>query len=178
MNPGPERESVTHREGSGSWTLGLWIGSGLLAVVLIAGLAQRFWPLLHPDAIALAQPEPGCDLHLGACRASFADGATLTLGIRPRPISVMVPLQLDVGIEGLEPSEVEIDFVGVDMNMGFNRVRLVALGDGRYRGQGMLPVCVRAHMIWEARVLLHTARGIMAAPFRFETDRARNSAAG
>jgi len=38
-----------------------------------------------------------------------------------------------------------------------------------FAGTGMLPVCVRARMTWEARVLLHTERGLLAAPFRFDT---------
>jgi len=142
-----------------------------LAVLLIVALVLRLWPLLHPTVVALAQPESPCDLRLGDCRAAFKDGARVTFGILPRSIPIMTPLKLDVRIEAVEPTAVEVDFVGVDMNMGFNRVKLTALGEGRYRGQGMLPVCVRASMIWEARVLLHTSRGIMAAPFRFETRR-------
>jgi hypothetical protein len=32
----------------------------------------------------------------------------------------------------------------------------------------MLPICVRDVMNWEAKVLLDTAEGRMAAPFRFD----------
>jgi hypothetical protein len=35
----------------------------------------------------------------------------------------------------------------------------------------MLPVCVRDRMTWEARVLLHYADGLRAAPFRFDSLR-------
>jgi hypothetical protein len=55
------------------------------------------------------------------------------------------------------------------MNMGFNRVAMQPVESGNYFGAAMLPVCVRARMTWEAKVLLHTASGLMSAPFRFDT---------
>jgi hypothetical protein len=74
-----------------------------------------------------------------------------------------------VRTEGVDPDRVEVDFAGVDMNMGFNRVALKPVGQGTFAGTGMLPVCVRARMTWEARVLLHTDAGLLAASFRFDT---------
>ena len=64
---------------------------------------------------------------------------------------------------------VEVDLQGLDMNMGFNRPKLASLGDGHFRGEGMLPVCVRDAMEWEAKVLVHSDDGLRAAPFRFIT---------
>jgi hypothetical protein len=93
----------------------------------------------------------------------------VTFGIEPRSIPVVKPLTLSVEMEGLEGERVEVDFAGVDMEMGFNRPQLSASGEGRYSGPGMLPVCVREVMEWEARVLIHTQSGILAAPFRFTT---------
>jgi hypothetical protein len=92
-------------------------------------------------------------------------------GIEPGSIPVLEPLTLWVRAQGLDVRGVEVDFAGVDMNMGHNRPRLEAVGPGEFRGGGMLPVCVRARMTWEARVLLRTPRGIWAAPFRFDTVR-------
>jgi hypothetical protein len=62
-----------------------------------------------------------------------------------------------------------VDISGVDMNMGFNRATLTRTGPGEFSGPAMLPVCVRARMTWEAKVLLHTDAGLMAAPYRFDT---------
>ncbi|MFD2111357.1 hypothetical protein [Thiorhodococcus fuscus] len=161
-----------------TWQALLWTASGLASILLVGGLVVRFWPLLHPSLSAVATPEMPCDLHAGPCRAVFSDGGRVTFAIEPASIPVMTPLTLDVAIEGVSASEIEVDFVGVDMNMGFNRVSLTPLGEGRYQGRKLLPVCVRASMTWEARVLLHTAQGIMAAPFRFETQKARPPAGG
>jgi hypothetical protein len=143
----------------------------VLLVSIIAVAVSKGWPLLFPTVAAVAVPDPACDLHQGPCTARFRDGATVQLGIEPSPIPVVTPLNLQVQITGLEPGSVQIDFAGVDMNMGYNRVALRADGAGRYVGEGTLPVCVRERMDWEARVLLETADGLLAAPFRFPTSR-------
>jgi hypothetical protein len=95
----------------------------------------------------------------------------VTLAIEPQGIPVVVPLSIRVDLAGLQALGVELDFAGADMNMGYNRVALESMGDGRYQGKGMLPVCVRDRMTWEAKVLVQTSAGLMVAPFRFETSR-------
>lgn len=147
----------------------LWlIPLGLL--LAIAGVAiYRAQPLLSPEPVVSAPLDPGCDLRSGPCRARFPDGGELTFEIMPRVIPVLVPLQVRVEAEGLEARGMEVDFAGVDMNMGFNRIALTATGKGRYEGEGMLPTCVRNRMLWEAKVLVKTPSGLIAAPFRFET---------
>jgi len=64
---------------------------------------------------------------------------------------------------------VEVDFIGIGMKMGFNRSKLQATGSNSFGGRGVLPVCIRDAMEWEAKVLVHTDKGVMAAPFRFIT---------
>jgi hypothetical protein len=102
-------------------------------------------------------------------------------------------LELQVRIDALPaPRRVEVDFAGFDMDMGYNRVALRPVGSpidqeadqaadqiesqfgrqsGTYTGSGMLPICVRDRMTWEARVLIYLSDGILDAPFRFETKR-------
>lgn len=149
----------------------LWLVlSGLLAA--IAGVAiYKLQPLLSPKPVLSAPLDPGCDLRLGPCTARFPEGGELTFEILPNAIPILVPLTLRVAIQGLQAGGVEVDFAGVDMNMGFNRVSLAAVGGGRFEGEGMLPTCVRNRMIWEAKVLLQSPAGLLAAPFRFETTR-------
>jgi hypothetical protein len=141
-------------------------GAGMLAVLL-----YHAWPVLYPEGIARAPLNPDCELRKGACTVVFGDGGEVTLSIEPRTIPLVEPLRLTVTLSGLEPKGVEVDFSGVDMNMGYNRVRLEAQGDGRYAGRGILPVCVRARMTWEAKVLLAVDGGYLIAPFRFDTYR-------
>lgn len=147
----------------------LWALPVLLGFALIAAALYKTWPILHPTTLVRAPLDPACDLRTGPCRAAFPQGGMVRLGIEPREIPVMRPLKLRVEVAGLEPDGVEVDFAGVDMNMGFNRVRLARTAPGRFEGEAMLPVCVRDRMDWEALVLLETVDGRLGAPFRFET---------
>jgi hypothetical protein len=149
----------------------LWAAAGLLFVAVVAVALYKAWPLLNPTLAEVALLDPSCDLRAGPCDARFAGGGSVRLAIEPRSIPVVTPLRLSVKTTGLDVRAVEVDFAGVDMNMGYNRAVLDSVGPGLYEGQGTLPVCVRARMEWEARVLVHTADGISAAPFRFETRR-------
>jgi hypothetical protein len=138
-----------------------------LALALVAG--YKVWPLLNPRISARAPLDPDCDLRAGPCTARFAEGGTVALRITPAQIPLVQPLQLEVTLRDMQARRVEVDFQGVDMNMGYNRPSLKQASAGRFIGQGMLPVCVRYAMEWEARVLLHTESGLLAAPFRFIT---------
>ncbi|WP_295585163.1 hypothetical protein [uncultured Lamprocystis sp.] len=147
-----------------------WALVALVTAAMVGVVAVRLRALLVPAPLVLAHAEPGCDVRAGPCTAGFAGGGEVTLDVEPRGIPVTRPLVLRVAIRGLEVSAVAVDFAGIDMNMGYNRPSLAPVGSGAYRGGGMLPTCVRARMLWEARVLLTTPRGLFAAPFRFETD--------
>ena len=149
----------------------LWLGIlGLLA--LIAGVAvYKVQPLLNPKPVLSAPLDPACDLRLAPCTAQFPGGGELTFEVLPSTLPVLVPLTLRVAVKGLEARAAEVDFAGVDMSMGFNRARLTPVGGGRFEGEGMLPTCVRDRMTWEARVLVQSPAGLVAAPFRFETRR-------
>lgn len=151
--------------------MALWLVIlGLLASV--AGVAIiKVRPLLNPEPLFSAPVDPACDLRQGPCRASFPGGGALSFEILPRAIPLLAPLALNVEVEGVEPGAVQVDFSGVDMNMGLNRVDLKAAGAGRFEGEGMLPTCVRNRMAWEAKVFVETPAGLLAAPFRFETVR-------
>lgn len=147
----------------------LWIVSALLLIGVVAVAGYKAWPVLFPQAAVTAELDPNCDLRAGPCRVAFPQGETVAFEIQPHDIPVIAPLKLQVTLEGLVPERVEVDFSGVDMNMGFNRPPLEPVAPGHYAGDGMLPVCVRDVMEWEAKVLLYTERGLMVAPFRFST---------
>lgn len=147
----------------------LWIVLILVFVVLVGVTVYKLWPMLNPEIAAVAPLDPECDLRAGPCTVSFAGGGKVSFGIEPRDIPVVKPLEFVVTLDGLAAHGVEVHFQGTDMNMGFNRAELKPSGEGRFVGDGMLPVCVRQAMEWEARVLLHTEKGILAAPFLFIT---------
>ncbi len=139
-------------------------------MVAVAAVAvYKSWPLLFPEIHLVAPLNSDCDLRAGPCVSPLPDGASVSFAIEPRSIPVVRTLQFQVQVEGLDVKRVEIDFSGVDMNMGFNRPALEKQQEGRFAGKGMLPVCVRDAMEWEAKVLLHTDQGLVSAPYRFIT---------
>ena len=143
----------------------------ILAAALVGGAAVWLRPLLVPTPAEVAAPAPGCDLRQGPCTGRFASGGEVTLEVIPVGIPLLRPLTLVVQTRDLAVTAVAIDFRGTDMDMGYNRPALQPDGTGRFRGEGMLPVCVRPRMTWEAQVLLTTPSALLAAPFRFETRR-------
>ncbi len=141
----------------------------LVAVVVVAGI--QIWRQT-PGNIAMTAPlDNSCDLQKTSCEAVFPDGGRLAFSISPQPIEGLKPLQLQVHTEGLDARSMEVDFRGIGINMGFNRPRLKQESDNRFSGSGVLSVCILERMTWEATVLASTDKGILAAPFRFETVR-------
>ena len=149
----------------------LWILPALLLLAVAFVTWTKIGPVLGPEEALLAPLNGDCDLRKGPCAVAFPDGSEVVFEITPRHIPAVERLELGVRAEGFAPRRVEVDFSGVDMSMGFNRVTLEAVESGGFAGTGMLPVCVRSRMNWEAKVLLHTDAGLMAAPFRFDTYR-------
>jgi hypothetical protein len=150
----------------------LWIVAAMLIASAAGSAVYKAWPVLYPQTAERAPLPADCDLRAGPCEAVFAAGGRVWLDIRPRGIPVVHPLEIRVRLQGLPaPERVELDFAGVDMDMGYNRVALARDAAGEYAGTGMLPVCVRDRMTWEARVLLYRPDGVLAAPFRFDTAR-------
>jgi hypothetical protein len=140
----------------------------ILTLILIGVIGYKVSPLLMPKADITANPDPGCDLQHAACTAPLPDGGKITFALTPRPILVIVPLEMRVDLEGVSADKVAVDFSGVSMNMGFNRQTLAAAGAGHFSGQGTLPVCVTGRMLWQATVLIEAGRTRIAVPFRFE----------
>jgi hypothetical protein len=153
----------------------IWV----LVVALFLTAAAIAWvqvrPLLYPEVALVASLDGDCDLRAGPCKVVFSNGEGVAFELLPRHIPLVQELRLRVRTEGIDASDVEVDFSGVDMNMGFNRVHLAPVGPGEFSGTGVLPVCVRDRMSWEAKVLLRTEEGLLAAPFRFDTYRSGTS---
>lgn len=140
---------------------------GIILIALVVVVGYKLSPLLLPKADVTAQPEAGCDLQKSPCRAALPGGGTVQFSISPRPIPMVAPLQLEVAVAGRDARKVEVDFAGVDMNMGLNRPELKAVGAGRFTGEGTLPVCVTGAMDWQATLIVETDRERIAVPFRF-----------
>lgn len=152
-----------------------WLVLACLLGAILGTLAIKSRGIWEPPIAELAPAPASCDLRRGACTARFADGGRVSLLIEPTGIPLVKPLRLRALLQDMPPApRVEVDFRGVDMDMGLNRFALEATAQpGAYQGTGMLPLCARQRMRWEARVLLFWADATRAAAFRFDTQRPR-----
>jgi hypothetical protein len=141
----------------------------LLALVAIGAAGYWYSPLLLPKSDVIGTADAGCDLHRQACGATLPDGGRLELSITPRPIPMVQPLGVEVRLSDIEAGRVEIDFLGIDMNMGYNRPQLTPAGAGRFVGSASLPVCITGSMAWQATVLLESGQRRISVPFRFNS---------
>jgi len=143
----------------------------LFALALGFGLWQQGQHPLEPEDVQQLAPDPACDLRAAPCRLDLPGGGTVALSVSPRALPPMAPLNLEAVISDSGLSAVWVAFVGVEMDMGFNRARLEDAGGGRFTGTGLIPVCVTDRMLWEARVLMTDGDAWLSAPFRFEVVR-------
>lgn len=147
----------------------LWTTVALLTLALLLLVSYKLKDMLRPTIAVSAELDESCDLRKAACTSKLPGGGHVTFSISPNDIPILRPLQIDVKIDGEAVSQVEIDFTGIGMDMGYNRPKLTAITKTQFKGKAILPVCVRSKMDWEARVLLQTKRGLLMAPFRFYT---------
>lgn len=138
------------------------------AVAAMFAVAAAGWLWLPRADVPLPLVE-GCRLDHEVCGAALPDGGRLELAFEPRPIPKAGPMRVSLRVEGAQPASVDIDFQGVEMNMGVHRIALAAAAGGRYSGETTLPVCVTGRMLWQATVLLEVGRKNVSVPFRFES---------
>ena len=141
----------------------------LIAVIVLGAAGYWLAPLLLPKTDVVL-PLSACNLNAGPCTIELPSGGTVEVAIDPRPIPALKTLRLLAIEKGAKVDKIEIDFAGVDMKMGYNRPLLENLGEGRFAGQGNLPVCISGKMPWEATVLIESGRTVIAAPFRFDAE--------
>ena len=142
---------------------------GLLLIALVVVVGYKLSPILLPKADLTVLPDPGCDLRRQPCIVGLAGGGRVEVGSSVRPIPLVKPFQVTVDVQGVAPARVEVDFAGIEMNMGLIRPQLAERAPGRFAGEVTLPVCITGQMEWQATVLLETGGERIAIPFRFQT---------
>ena len=147
----------------------LWTIVALLVFLILLLLAYKLKDFSTPDVTAIAPLDSSCDLRKGKCWSELPNGGKVSFSIMPKDIPVLAPLELMVTTEAVDVSTVELDFVGINMDMGYNHTKLERTGRHHFKGTAIIPVCVRDKMVWEARILLQTDTGLLMAPFRFYT---------
>lgn len=144
---------------------------GILLIALVVVVGYKLSPLLLPRADVVVQPDPACDLQRQACAVKLPGGGGVELAMRTRPIPMVKPFVVEVRTAGFSAQRVEVDFAGVDMNMGLNRPQLAAQGDGLFAGTVTLPVCITGAMEWQATVLIERGSERIAIPYRFSSGK-------
>ena len=152
-----------------SYNKPLWFVVVVLSALLLLSGMHQFKRLQASRIIVNAELDRSCDLRLGTCISVMPGGGQVSLSITPDELPVLRPLKLDVSVDGISVSDVHVDFIGINLEMGYIRSSLVADSDTHYTGDIVLPVCVRSKMDWEARVMLQTDQGLVVAPYRFYT---------
>ena len=151
----------------------------LITALLLLGIAgvvgYKLDNATQKNVAQLANTDPDCELRNGPCHAELPAGGIIKFEISPRSIPLMKPLLLTVSVRDIEVTAAEIDFVGIGMNMGYNRPQLKQVSNNRFEGSTTLPVCILQRMHWEANLLLETNMGTIKAPFRFHTDKSSAS---
>ena len=140
---------------------------GLLLIALVVVVGYKLSPLLLPKADVVVQPDPACNLQRQACAVTLPSGGSVELAMGTRPIPMVRPFEVQVATSGISPGRVEVDFAGIEMNMGLNRPELTARGNGRFAAQVTLPVCITGAMDWQVTVLIENGSERIAIPWRF-----------
>lgn len=143
------------------------------AMVLMAALVVSLYKFntSNDEIILYAEMDSSCNLNQSECLLRLDDGAEVVLSIEPRPIPVLKPLELKVEIHNLKSEKVVVNFKSIGMNMGINKSLMQQTSPGVFSAKGMLPVCVRNRMSWNANLLIQTPKGIISTSFLFDTTR-------
>lgn len=142
-----------------------------LILAIGAAVAARLWIAPTPENSVTVPLDLSCNLQVGSCASNVPGGGRIEFSIEPRPIPLLRPLRLAVKVQGLDARKVEVDFTGIDMNMGYNRPQLKPAGKQQYAGETTLPVCITGGMAWQAAVVVTTPELKIIAPFHFNTAR-------
>lgn len=144
---------------------------GFLLIALVVVVGYKLSPILLPKADVSVFPDATCDLQREACSVALPGGGQVELVMGTRPIPMVKPFRVEVKVTGTEPKLVEVDFAGIDMNMGLNRPVFQKQADGLYAAEVTLPVCISGLMDWQVTVLLEIGSQHIAIPYRFSSGR-------
>lgn len=142
---------------------------GSIAVLLAVLVAMYFMPDFYRDRqeahVDFIAPKP-CEVGREICVAE-RQGQRLVFTINAEVIQSYTPLDIAVWLEGFDADRVTVDFQGVDMFMGINRLELQPQPDGSYSGSWELPGHGTYEMVWRAKVFVYQGDKVMGSWFDF-----------
>ncbi|WP_321275841.1 hypothetical protein [Thiomicrorhabdus indica] len=145
----------------------LWVIATLVLLALLASLQGCSQQSNHQAT--LWPMDKTCNLHKESCTAKY-EGAEATLKVSPHPIPIARPLGIEVALNGLNPTSVQLDISGINMYMGYNRVPLKSSKPNHWVGTSMLAFCTAEKMEWQITLMLKMADGKeVQIPYFLET---------
>ncbi|MDR9435741.1 MAG: hypothetical protein RI563_02605 [Thiohalophilus sp.] len=158
-------------------------GGLLLLVVLIAIVGGYSWvaiyqtdsdaaPAAPVETVSMQVTETACQKTRAACRATHPELGDIALRF-PEGAYYMQRFETELHLaKATELDQVTLDLDMTDMDMGRNRFKLSPAGDGIWRGELLLPICVTGRVDWQVRVQLDTAGRRYEAVFPLNVTRA------
>lgn len=121
------------------------------------------------------QTNDACNLTTGSCTNSLGQ-QQITISLIPNtPIPVAKALEATITLKNINADKVSIDIAGVNMYMGFNRIKLKKVSSNVYKGQTMLAFCTISKMEWEVSVLIKKGNQTIKIPFKLTTHQQSNN---
>ncbi|MDR2677912.1 MAG: hypothetical protein LBB51_00550 [Zoogloeaceae bacterium] len=128
----------------------------LAALAAIIGAGQflyRRQPV--PETVPLqTPPRPPCDLNLTPCRVPLAGGGEAEVEFMLRPVPLLASFPVRIHLKNQTADQMQMEFIGSSMDMGFNQVKLRQETPGVFVGNATLPVCSAGPMRWRAAFTL------------------------
>ena len=95
-----------------------------------------------------------CTIHQGPCTIT-AGSHTVTLNIKPKPVSAMKELTFSVTVTPCDrlPDTLLLDLSMPGMAMGKNQVTLVKKSACTYEGKGIIVRCMNGRTLWQVTLL-------------------------
>lgn len=156
-----------------------WLLVAVLVIVLLLLISSRYSSdLLSADmgyeTIPLCH---NCDIANEHCDIQIPGKGLWTLNIKPKPVKALKDLKVTLTQQyivssakplNLDKISMNLEVVGVSMDMGINRFKLTLADDNTYKGNMRLPVC-STDMKWELRLQIDDGVEKLQMPFPFNT---------
>lgn len=151
-------------------TNNIWLFLSLAVFIGLLLLGYKYKNTSKQADDIVINVDKSCDLHQGACVSSLPNGGQVSFSLEPKDIPTLKPLDISVKTTNVDASKVEVDIIGINMDMGYNRPSLEKVNDTNFKGKVIIPACFHPRMDWEAKVLLTTKDGArLVVPFHFYT---------
>ena len=139
-------------------------------VLFVTGFLLQKLPILQTSAEAEIVSSD-CDLRQGGCEILLGDYRGI-FSILPNDFQVLQPLRLELKSQNRSVSnfeQVSVEFEGINMDMGYNRVFLEEQGSQSYQAKAMLPACTADTMFWLIHLIIKDSSGTTDFQFNLQT---------